>query len=932
MIRIITDNLLYMGIASAILSVLLLLITWISRRRLSSRLYLAGWIIALVLLLVPAYALFRTVDFRMPVSNTDFSAAQYRDAYSKNMERSILRVFGTGTGSVVQTGDAEKATVSGVSASGDTAAGTSAGENNTNMANTTSSSNTTGSENAGDASDPVGQTASGGVIDASTITGITGDSENTAPSVREVLFAVWIMGAAVIAIRKSYRYLRFKRAIMRDSILDDGTWSLLLPKSVRNHIRVREAKVPSPIVFGIIHPTVLIPERTQSTDNMRYALMHEGLHVVRKDLLLRTIAEGAAVLHWFNPFAWLIRNKITQYSENACDEAVAVQLSLDERKSYALSILDFMDYSTTPEPQYPATLMSFSGEAEHVKRRLKHIMEFKTMKKPAVIFSAFIILTAAMIGSMAACSLAFSGEGTQTTSADHAITEAAMTAAEPVLITEGSTAAAAVTAITTAVPTEAPLVVDLSIFAIQPTYSYATPFSDYGFAIVAYITGPYTSYVFIDEAGKEVPKIRFTDFLQNRFDLWKKYGDFGANGYVWIENDGKWGFVNEKCQLIVEPQYDGAMPFGVNGLAGVYIDGKWGFINESGEIVIEPQFEGVQTFLDNGLCIIEKDGKYGFIDDKGNIIAEPVYESLVFSGEFYDSQGPFADNGQGLAAVCRDGKWGLLNISGTLLAKPVYDYFFSYGDNNLAVVIRDGKFGYMNEQGELVIDCKFEGAYDFNSNGLGYVCADGKWGFINEKGEYVIEPKFDEDGWYVGWFAENGLSVMKDGALYGYINESGNYVIEPQFTLATGFTAEGLAAVCIDDRWGMINESGEFVIEPKYSYIYSIDKVSPDTFAVEETNGKWGLMNSAGEYLIEPSFSYFTLPIPNSDEGPGLINRTSVNAALIMQSEKGGIISLDGRILIPPIAEQGSLIIASNGMVAVMYNGRYGYIDIEDGI
>jgi len=903
MIKIIIDNLLYMGIASAILSVLLLLITWVSRRRLSSRIYLAGWIIALVMLLVPAYALLGTIDFHLPGNQAAFPAAQYRDTYSQNMERSILRVFGTGTGSTAKAADAALG-------NGD----------NTNETKTAALANT---ENV---SGTAAQTASGDAINGA-IVGATGSSENSEPSLREFLFAVWIMVAAVIGILKSYKYFRFKRAIMRDSLPDDGKWSLLLPESVRSHIRVRKAKVPSPIVFGVIHPTVLIPERTQSTDNIRYALMHEGLHVVRHDLLLRTIAEGAAVLHWFNPFAWLIRNKITQYSENACDEAVAVQLSQDERKSYALSILDFMDYSTTPEPQYPATLMSFSGEAEHVKRRLKHIMEFKSMRKPAVIFSAGIILTAALIGTMAACSLAFSGESGQTGSTDPAIAEATMTAAT---VTEATQTEVSSGAAVTAVPTDAPIVVDLSTFAIQPAYSYATAFSDYGYAIVGNGTGPNISYGFINESGKEVPNIYFDNFLQNPFRFWKTYGDFGANGYVWIEKNNMWGFVNEKCELIVEPQYDGAMPFGVNGLAGVYIDSKWGFINESGEIVIEPQFEGVQTFLDNGLCIIEKDGKYGFIDDKGSVIVDPVYESLIFSGEFNDSQGPFTDNGQGLAAVCRDGKWGLLNISGTLLVKPVYDYFFSFGADHLAVVIKDGKYGYMNEQGELVIDCQFEGAYDFNTNGLAYVSADGKWGFINEKGEYVIEPKFDEDGWYVGWFAENGLSVMKDGALYGYINESGDYVIEPQFKLATGFTAEGLAAVCIDDRWGVINESGEFVIEPIHSYINSLDKISPDTFAVEETNGKCGLMNSAGEYLIEPSFSFLTQPIPSSDEGPGLINRTSIKAALIMQGEKGGILSLDGRILIPPIAEQGSLVIASNGMVAVLYNGRYGYIKLAE--
>ena len=717
-------------------------------------------------------------------------------------------------------------------------------------------------------------------------------------------------------------YLRFRRMILQNSRTCDEIWLELFPEHARGKLQIREARIPSPVVFGIIHPTVLIPERRVNNEHMRYALMHEGLHIIRKDLLLRTVAEAATILNWVNPFAWLIRRKITQYSENSCDEAVAVRLSAEDRQKYAMSILEFMDTTNVPEPRYPATLMSFSGEAEHVKRRLKHIMEYKAMKKPVTVFAACLIMTAAIIGGLTACSLAFSGdtkstEGTNTVSPIESSGQPENTdaSASPTISYEVSE---------TPVPSVSPAAIDLASFAIAPTYDYASEFSGSGYAIVETGTGPNAGYFFIDADGKQVPTVYFDSFLQSPFHYWKTYGDFGATGYVWIEKNNKWGFVNQNCEVVVEPQYDGAMPFAVNGFAGVKIDGKWGFIDESGKIVIEPQFEGVDIFRDNGLCTFSKDGKYGLINEKGRVIVDPIYDSIIFEGEFDDWRGPFEDNGFGLAAVCKDGKWGLINTKGTVIAKPAYDYFFSFGSNQLAVVEKDGKFGYINEQGAVVIACQFDSAYTFTGNGFAIVSMDKKFGFINEKGEYIIEPQYVD----VRTFADDGLAAVKVDGKWGFINTKGEYVLAPQYEDTDGFNASGIAAVKVDGKWGIINEPGQYVIQPEYAEIYFVPTKVSEAFMVRKPDGLYGMINSAGDQMVAQNYSYLTLPRPNSDEGYDLINRTQLNAALIMQNDKSGIASLDGKILIPPVAEQGSLIIASNGMVSVLYNGKYGYIQI----
>jgi hypothetical protein len=50
-------------------------------------------------------------------------------------------------------------------------------------------------------------------------------------------------------------------------------------------------------------------------------------------------------------------------------------------------------------------------------------------------------------------------------------------------------------------------------------------------------------------------------------------------------------------------------------------NGKFGFINEAGEEVIEPKFDYIGPFK-NGRAIVRYDGKLEVIDTEGNVLTE----------------------------------------------------------------------------------------------------------------------------------------------------------------------------------------------------------------------------------------------------------------------------------------------------------------------
>lgn len=100
-----------------------------------------------------------------------------------------------------------------------------------------------------------------------------------------------------------------------------------------------------------------------------------------------------------------------------------------------------------------------------------------------------------------------------------------------------------------------------------------------------------------------------------------------------ISKDKKYGFSNDKGEIIIDVIYDGADVFS-EGLAPVLKDGKWGFINEKGQVVIDFQFVGRMKTFENGYATfyLDKESsnektptsytKSVFINKKGHMVGE----------------------------------------------------------------------------------------------------------------------------------------------------------------------------------------------------------------------------------------------------------------------------------------------------------------------
>jgi len=187
----------------------------------------------------------------------------------------------------------------------------------------------------------------------------------------DIAALVWLIVAAA---------LMFAFGIIYFITLSELKSALLL----RDNIYISE-KVTSPALYGVFRPRIVLPASYREKD-LPYILMHEGKHLKRGDNLRRIIAFIITAVHWFNPLAWVFLREYLAQTELACDEEVLSGYDENERKQYALSLVN------AAEGREMFT-SAFGGA--RVRLRISRILSYK--KLSAFSISAFTVLAAAVV-------------------------------------------------------------------------------------------------------------------------------------------------------------------------------------------------------------------------------------------------------------------------------------------------------------------------------------------------------------------------------------------------------------------------------------------------------------------------------------------------------------------------------------------------------
>lgn len=187
------------------------------------------------------------------------------------------------------------------------------------------------------------------------------------------LACLWLLGVAVfvgynlITLALLRRRLRDAQAIAPDCFVSN--------------------RIDTPFVLGMLRPRIYLPA-TLNEDERSLILLHERMHIRRRDHIAKLIGFVVLALHWFNPLVWIAFHYFERDMEMSCDEAVTREMTADRRADYS-SLLLSLSIGRRPAAPHLAFGESDTGA------RIKHVLSFK---RPAVWVCIIALIAVVVFG------------------------------------------------------------------------------------------------------------------------------------------------------------------------------------------------------------------------------------------------------------------------------------------------------------------------------------------------------------------------------------------------------------------------------------------------------------------------------------------------------------------------------------------------------
>lgn len=192
----------------------------------------------------------------------------------------------------------------------------------------------------------------------------------------QIMKYLWICGTVVVVSVMVYSYIQFLRRLVG---------------SIRMQGNIYQAEhISSPFSLGVLSPKIFLPMSLKE-EYFEFVILHEQVHIARKDIWMKYIAIAVLAVFWFQPLLWPAYSLFINDMEEACDEAVIRNRDDGFRTEYARAIIE-VTYQTGKLWGTPVGYGS--GK---LKERIRHVMHYK--KGSPVLWFAAVLGCILFIGS-----------------------------------------------------------------------------------------------------------------------------------------------------------------------------------------------------------------------------------------------------------------------------------------------------------------------------------------------------------------------------------------------------------------------------------------------------------------------------------------------------------------------------------------------------
>ena len=213
-----------------------------------------------------------------------------------------------------------------------------------------------------------------------------------------ILVGFWLIGVLFFSVRLLGGIWTIHRYKTKEVSIVETHWQTKFDElckhlNIRQKVRfLQSKKVEIPMVIGWLKPVVLVPASVflqVSPKELETILIHELIHIKRRDYLVNFLQSLVEILFFYHPFVWWISAKIRQEREFAVDEFLS-QIFETERIIYAKALASLEEIRTIP-----TTNLVMAANGGNLMKRIENILNGnkKINSKNVSIWSAVFAVT-----------------------------------------------------------------------------------------------------------------------------------------------------------------------------------------------------------------------------------------------------------------------------------------------------------------------------------------------------------------------------------------------------------------------------------------------------------------------------------------------------------------------------------------------------------
>ena len=235
----------------------------------------------------------------------------------------------------------------------------------------------------------------------------TGQSRNQHNfSTMMMLTYVWLSGMAMLILYTIAINIAFYRKVAREYKQCSNQRANLLLKQCReiagiksNIVLYTTSSPRTPALYSLFHTRILACEgylEKLSDKELKYVFLHELSHYKRKDILINWVLTLLQVVYFFQPLIWYAFHKMHEECEISCDAEALKYLEEEEYESYGSTMIKLIRLFS--ESNFIPVTAGLWKHKSNYKRRIIMINKFKKYKWPNHLLTMILVLMVGLIG------------------------------------------------------------------------------------------------------------------------------------------------------------------------------------------------------------------------------------------------------------------------------------------------------------------------------------------------------------------------------------------------------------------------------------------------------------------------------------------------------------------------------------------------------